>query len=188
MPIKYTYDQNGNLISAISVDKDGNQKIPDGIPMPLPDYMYPQGENMLSIYGQQKPNVPNVNIEDKILGKGKTLSAKQINKITNKYKDKLQGKMFGSGVMTAFDRAQAQFERAQEENILSDPITGQKGNRNFEDFVQHIALNKKRFNESDGNLDRFNQYIDQIQSGVIDRLSEKEAAFLNDLKNNKIDF
>ena len=77
---------------------------------------------------------------------------------------------------------------------LRDPITGKLGKRTFEDFKDLIKLNKTNFlrdegkfaDERGGGLKSFNKYIDQLQSGEIDKLSPEEAKYIDDLKNNKI--
>jgi len=80
------------------------------------------------------------------------------------------------------------------EKNMTDPITGKLGKRTFEDFKDLIKLNKKNFlrdegkfaDERGGGLKSFNKYIDQLQSGEIDKLSPEEAKYIDDLKNNKI--
>ena len=77
---------------------------------------------------------------------------------------------------------------------LRDPITGKLGQRTFGEFKDLIKLNKKNFlrdegkfaDERGGGLKSFNKYLDQLQSGKVDKLSLEEAKFIDDLKNNKI--
>jgi hypothetical protein len=79
-------------------------------------------------------------------------------------------------------------------NVKVDPITGKSGRRTFGEFKDLIKLNKKNFlrdegkfaDERGGGLKSFNKYLDQLQSGEIDKLSSEEAKYIDDLKNNRI--
>jgi hypothetical protein len=83
-----------------------------------------------------------------------------------------------------------------QENLkdLTDPITGKLGKRTFAEFKDLIKLNKENFlrdegkfaDERGGGLKSFNKYLDQLQSGEIDKLSPEEAKYIDDLKNNRI--
>ncbi len=76
----------------------------------------------------------------------------------------------------------------------TDRITGQQGQRTFDDFKKFIELNKKGFLRDEGKfegfqgggLKSFNQLLDNYQSGVVDTLSPEEAKFIDDLKNDRI--
>lgn len=80
-------------------------------------------------------------------------------------------------------------------NVKVDPITGRSGRRTFDDFKDFIKINKKSFLRDEGKFEgyrgggmkSFNNFINQVQEGLIDKLSEEEAKYVDDVKNNRID-
>jgi len=70
-----------------------------------------------------------------------------------------------------------------------DPFTGSNKPRTFDDFKNFIAINKKNFVRDFGKkegMKRFNEVLDQVQEGIFDKLTEEEAKYVDDLKNNRI--
>jgi len=70
-----------------------------------------------------------------------------------------------------------------------DPFTGSNKPRTFDDFKNFIALNKKNFVRDFGKkegMQRFNEVLNQVQEGLFDKLTEEEAKYVDDLKNNRV--
>jgi hypothetical protein len=176
MALKFTYRPDGSIKSVISVNPDGTPKARSNTPLPLPDYMYGNGSMMLGTMPQTSSNFipPGVMTERErsMLFGNNPLFTERINEIMAGVSESMQN------------------------NQQTDPITGGVGKRTFEDFVNQIKLNKEKFLENEGKfpgergsgLKGFNAYIDQIQSGLVDKLSPQEAKFIDDLKNNRINF
>lgn len=161
MPLEYTYNPDGSIKSAISVYPDGTPKVISD-PTPLP------------VLGSQ-PKMSNI----------PTTFGNILNEL------------IGSGVTTEFDREI--FNQVGSDGFVdamgNDLITGQQGRRNIDDFKKHLKLNKNAFMKNRGlpgekgsGMQGFNKYLDQLQSGEIGKLTAEEAQFLDDLKNNRINF
>jgi len=79
-------------------------------------------------------------------------------------------------------------------NVKVDPITGRSGRRTFDEFKNFIKINKESFIRDKGKFEgfrgggikSFNAILDDLQEGKFDKLTEEEAKYVDDLKNNKI--
>jgi hypothetical protein len=77
-------------------------------------------------------------------------------------------------------------------NVKVDPITGKFGKRTFDEFKDFIKINKEGFLRDEGKFEgfqgggmkSFNIILDDLQEGKRAKLTEEEAKYVDDLKNN----
>ncbi len=166
MPIKYEYNPDGSIKSAISVDSSGMPRMgSDDTQMPLPGYMYGKGGMMLGTMPKATPGV-----------------------MTELDRARAFGGNFNAAVKAAAESIRNM------ENPKFDTITGQPGQRTLDDFKDFLKLNKKGFlrdegkfeGDQGGGLKSFNKLLDNLQEGRISELTPEEAQFVDDLKNDRI--
>ena len=106
MPIKYEYNPDGSIKSAISVDSSGMPRMgSDDTQMPLPGYMYGKGGMMLGTMPKATPGV-----------------------MTELDRARAFGGNFNAAVKAAAESIRNM------ENPKFDTITGQQGQRTLDDF------------------------------------------------------
>jgi hypothetical protein len=209
MPLQYTYNPDGSVKSVVSVNPDGTPKVAAGDEYPM-IIKYREDGSIKSAVGQQKPPgyvssytpLPVLGSESK-MSNIPTTFGNILNSLIGADMDDILSQYAGSA-MTELDRAQLEnipelMHQVGSDGFVdamgNDLITGQRGRRSIDDFEKHIKLNKNAFIKNQGlpgekgsGMQGFNKYIDQLQSGVIGKLTEGEAKFLDDLKNNRINF
>ena len=211
MALQYTYNPDGSIKSVVSAKKDKAQNVASELPSEQTlklggnSNLYPvivkyrEDGSIKSAVSQEKP-ANYVDPYTPLPTLGYSIPNTALNKINAKEE------MFGSlrsmlkkpGVLTQLDR-QMIADQMQEirdfNNQKFDPITGQSGKRNIEDFKKFIRMNKKGFLRDEGQFEgfrgggmkSFNEFLNDLQEGKIDELSPEELQFIDDLKNNRVD-
>ncbi len=162
MPLKILYNPDGSVKSVVSVNPDGTPKVEAGNEYPI-IVKYREDGSIKSAIGQKKP-----------LG--------------------FESSYTPMPVLGSMPQATQPSLDAILGNVKVDPITGKSSKRTFDDFKNFVKINKEAFIRDKGKFEgfrgggikSFNAMLDDLQEGKIDKLTEEEAKYVDDLKNNRI--